>query len=248
MVDGAMGRRILVVEDEPDLLDVLTYSLTGIGFSVLVRPTGEGALAALRDFAPDIVLLDLGLPDMPGTEVCRSIRVDNKNSQPAIIMLTAKGDEIDRVVGFEVGADDYVVKPFSLRELVLRIRAILRTRNQAAHSASPDPSRLAVGPLEVHVDSHRVFVNGAEIDVTQTEIRLLSFLIGNAGRVTSREELLESVWRYSRDVSTRTVDCHVKRLRDKLGQCSSLLETVRGVGYRVPGRRFSAALEGRCSS
>jgi two-component system phosphate regulon response regulator PhoB len=242
MVGLARGRRILVVEDEPDLRDLLSYNLTGLGFSVRASPTGEDALRILNEFVPDVVILDLGLPGMSGTEVCRSIRVEDKVSQPAIIMLTAKGAEIDRIVGFEVGADDYVVKPFSQRELGLRIRAILRGRSDTPSFAVPNPSRLAAGPLEIQVDSHRVFVNGAEIDVTQTEIRLLSLLIGNGGRATSRQELLERVWHYRRGVSTRTVDCHVKRLREKLGECGSLLETVRGVGYRIPAR------ESRCAS
>jgi two-component system, OmpR family, phosphate regulon response regulator PhoB len=229
-------RRVLVVEDEPDLRELLTYNLTAAGFSVEATENGTDGLAAVQRFAPDVVLLDLMLPDIPGTEVCRRIRGGETGArQPAVMMLTAKGEEIDRVVGFELGADDYVVKPFSVRELVLRIGAILRARRPPAPTPgqAPQRRRYVVGPLELDVDGYHVFVNGAEVHVSTLEMRLLVYLVEHRGRVRSREDLLEEVWGYKPGVSTRTIDTHVKRLRDKLGDAGSLVETVRGTGYRL---------------
>jgi two-component system phosphate regulon response regulator PhoB len=221
-------RRVLVVEDEPDIRELLTYNLQAAGFKVEAVERGRDGLAAMAGFAPDVVLLDLMLPDIPGAEVCRRIRSGAEANQPAIIMLTAKGEEIDRVVGFELGADDYVVKPFSVRELVLRVNAILRARKApgapergpAGAAESNTRRRYVVGPLEVDVDSYRVFVDKREVRVSAMEMRLLAYLIEHRGRVRSR-------------VSTRTIDTHVKRLRDKLGSAGPLVETVRGTGYRL---------------
>jgi len=241
-------RRVLVIEDEADIRDLLSYNLQSGGYTVETAETGQRGLAAFESFTPDLVLLDLMLPDLPGTEICRRIRARTEGAQPAIIMLTAKGEEIDRVVGFEIGADDYVVKPFSIRELLLRVKALLRTRGAAAAAGgtagalagrrAPPPSssprrRFGVGPLRVDVDGHHVFVREEEIHVSAIEMRLLVYLIEHRGRVRSREDLLEDVWGYRPGVSTRTVDTHVKRLRDKLGQTASLIETVRGTGYRL---------------
>jgi len=232
-------RRILVVEDESDLRELLTYNLTAAGFTVQATETGTEGLEAVHKFAPDVVLLDLMLPDIPGTEVCRRIRGDTTSRQPAVMMLTAKGEEIDRVVGFELGADDYVVKPFSVRELVLRVGAILRARRPpvlataAGAPAAPQRRRYVVGPLELDVDGYHVFVNGQEVHVSTLEMRLLVYLVEHRGRVRSREDLLEDVWGYKPGVSTRTIDTHVKRLRDKLEDAGSLVETVRGTGYRL---------------
>jgi two-component system, OmpR family, phosphate regulon response regulator PhoB len=246
-------RRVLVIEDEPDIRDLLTYNLQSGGFQVKTAENGQHGLAAFESFTPDVILLDLMLPDVPGTEVCRRIRARTTGAQPAIIMLTAKGEEIDRVVGFEVGADDYVVKPFSVRELLLRVNAVLRGRGTPSGSAggaaarspaglgtapagsAPEPTRkkFTVGPLRVDVDGHYVFVKQSEIHVSAIEMRLLVYLISYRGRVRSREDLLEDVWGYKPGVSTRTVDTHVKRLRDKLGVAGSLIETVRGTGYRL---------------
>jgi two-component system phosphate regulon response regulator PhoB len=235
--EATADRRVLVVEDEPDLRELLTYNLQAAGFIVHAAEKGLDGLAAAQGFAPDIILLDLMLPDIPGTEVCRRIRADPSVPQPAIVMLTAKGDEIDRVVGFELGADDYVVKPFSVRELVLRVNAILRARGRPAlPESSPSPAarrRYVVGPLEVDVDGYHVFVGGDEVHMSAMEMRLLIYLVEHRGRVRSREDLLEDVWGYKPGVSTRTVDTHVKRLRDKLGEAGSLVETVRGMGYRL---------------
>jgi two-component system, OmpR family, phosphate regulon response regulator PhoB len=237
-------RRVLVIEDEEDIRDLLSYNLQSGGYQVKSVETGQLGLAAVDEFVPDVVLLDLMLPDVSGTEVCRRIRSRTDTSQPAIIMLTAKGEEIDRVVGFEVGADDYVVKPFSVRELLLRVNAVLRGRNGIVPTVGEKRPALvppvaksrrkyAVGPLKVDVDGHYVHVKQSEIHVSAIEMRLLVYLIEHRGRVRSREDLLEDVWGYKPGVSTRTVDTHVKRLRDKLGSAGSLIETVRGTGYRL---------------
>jgi two-component system phosphate regulon response regulator PhoB len=236
-------RRILVIEDESDIRDLLSYNFQSNGYEVKTADTGKLGLEAFESFTPDVVLLDLMLPDVPGTEICRRIRANTESAQPAIIMLTAKGEEIDRVVGFEVGADDYVVKPFSVRELLLRVNAVLRGRGAAAPAAAPrrpvaavpasSRRKYTVGPLRVDVDGHYVFVKQAEIHVSAIEMRLLVYLIEHRGRVRSREDLLEDVWGYKPGVSTRTVDTHVKRLRDKLGTAGELIETVRGTGYRL---------------
>jgi two-component system phosphate regulon response regulator PhoB len=231
----AAERRVLVVEDEPDLTQLLTFNLEAGGYRVETANTGAQALAEIESFVPDVVLLDLMLPDMLGTEICRRIRALSDRAQPSVIMLTAKGEEIDRVVGFELGADDYVVKPFSVRELVLRVGAILRARRPApvTAQAAPQRRRYLVGPLELDVDGYHVFVNGAEVHVSTLEMRLLAYLVEHRGRVRSREDLLEDVWGYKPGVSTRTIDTHVKRLRDKLGDAGALVETVRGTGYRL---------------
>jgi two-component system, OmpR family, phosphate regulon response regulator PhoB len=227
-------RRVLVVEDEPDIRELLTINLTAAGFSVRAADNGTDGLAAVESFAPDVVLLDLMLPDIPGTEVCRRIRgSDTGSRQPAVMMLTAKGGMIDRVVGFELGADDYVVKPFSIRELVLRVEAILRARHPPANTVGPRRRSYQVGPLEVDVDGYHVIVDGAEVHVSAIEMRLLVYLVEHRGRVRSREDLLTDVWGYKPGVTTRTIDTHVKRLRDKLGSAGALVETVRGTGYRL---------------
>jgi two-component system, OmpR family, phosphate regulon response regulator PhoB len=239
-------RRVLVVEDEPDLTELLAFNLQAGGYKVETANTGARALAEIDTFVPDVVLLDLMLPDMLGTEICRRIRAQADKNQPAVIMLTAKGEEIDRVVGFEVGADDYVVKPFSMRELLLRVNACFRnntgpvaTQNTGSgpHDATTGGTerrrKYLVGPLTIDVDGHHVFVEGKEIHLSVIEMRLLTYLVEHRGRLCSRDDLLEDVWGYKPDVSTRTVDTHIKRLRDKLGAAGPLLETVRGVGYRL---------------
>ena len=247
--DRNAERRVLVIEDEEDIRDLLSYNLQTGGYQVKSVENGQLGLVAFDEFSPDVVLLDLMLPDVSGTEVCRRIRSRTDGSQPAIIMLTAKGEEIDRVVGFEVGADDYVVKPFSVRELLLRVNAVLRGRNGKVGGVGvgslgdkrPTPvlpvtksrRKYAVGPLKVDVDGHYVHVKQSEIHVSAIEMRLLVYLIEHRGRVRSREDLLEDGWGYKPGVSTRTVDTHVKRLRDKLGSAGSLIETVRGTGYRL---------------
>jgi two-component system phosphate regulon response regulator PhoB len=219
---------VLLVDDERDLLSLLDFNLRAAGLETVLASTGEQALRELRRRLPDMVVLDLMLPDVSGTEICRAIKADPRTRHVPVLMLTAKGDEIDRIVGFELGADDYVTKPFSVRELVLRVKAILR---RGAHPADGPPGR--VGPIRVDVDSHRAYVDGAEIQLTPLEFKLLTTFMSRLGRVQSREQLLEDVWDMSSEVETRTVDTHVKRLREKLGSGRDLLETVRGIGYRL---------------
>src|SRR5678816_4602625 len=227
--DENFTARVLVIDDEPDLRELLAYNLTAAGFMVQVTESGAGGLAAVETFAPDVVLLDLMLPDIPGTDVCRRIRGgEARGLQPAVLMLTAKNEEIDRVVGFEIGADDYVVKPFSVRELVLRIRALLRRVNRV----EGEPSLIRFGRLKIDRDAHRAWVDDAEIGLTALEFRLLHAFLSRRGRVQTRDALLSDVWGIEADVTTRTVDTHVKRLREKLGDAGNYIETLRGVGYR----------------
>jgi two-component system phosphate regulon response regulator PhoB len=221
---------VLVVDDERDLLSLLDFNLRGAGFETLLATTGEEALSVLRRRLPDIVLLDLMLPDLSGTEVCRQMKADPRTRHVPVVMLTAKGEEVDRIVGFELGADDYVTKPFSIRELVLRLKSVLR-RAGAVRAAERPPE--SVGPIRVDVDAHRCFVDGVEVPLTALEFRLLTTFMARLGRVQSREQLLEDVWEMSSEIETRTVDTHVKRLREKLGSGRDLLETVRGIGYRL---------------
>jgi two-component system phosphate regulon response regulator PhoB len=221
---------VLLCDDERDLLSVLDFNLRAAGFETVLATRGEEALLALKRRVPDLVLLDLMLPDIPGTEVCRRIKSDPRTKHVPVVMLTAKGEEVDRVVGFELGADDYVTKPFSVRELVLRLKAVVR---RSGPGRSAEPAREVVGPIRVDADAHRVFVDGAEITLTPLEFRLLATFMARLGRVQSREQLLEDVWEMSPDIETRTVDTHVKRLREKLGSGRDLLETVRGIGYRL---------------
>jgi two-component system phosphate regulon response regulator PhoB len=220
---------VLLVDDERDLLSLLDFNFRSAGFDTLLAETGEDALRTAAQRVPDLVLLDLMLPDLPGTEVCRRLKADARTRDVPVIMLTARGDEIDRIVGFEVGADDYVTKPFSPREVVLRARAILR---RASGRPAERPVS-EVGPIRVDVEAHRVFVDGAEVALTPLEFKLLRTLMTRLGRVQPRERLLEDVWEMSTEVETRTVDTHMKRLREKLGVARDLIETVRGVGYRM---------------
>jgi two-component system phosphate regulon response regulator PhoB len=222
---------ILIVDDERDLLSLLDFNLRQAGFETLLAGSGQEALQHLRRRVPDLVLLDLMLPDVSGTEVCRIVKTDARTRHVPVMMVTAKGDEVDKVVGFELGADDYVTKPFSVRELVLRIRAVLRRAAPARAPGERPPE--AVGPLRVDVDAHRAYVEGEEVVLTPLEFRLLVTFMSRVGRVQSREQLLSDVWEMSSELETRTVDTHVKRLREKLGAARDLLETVRGVGYRL---------------
>jgi len=224
-----MSETILIVEDEKDLVEVLEYNLQREGYETLSALDGARALEIL-DKRPhlDLVLLDLMLPDITGTEICRRIRSVERTENLPVLMLTAKGEEIDRVVGFEVGADDYLVKPFSVRELMLRIKAILRR----AEPKSGGQRETVFGSLKIDVPGHRVWVGDHEVTLTALEFKLLSTLLERKGRVQTRDTLLADVWDIHADVTTRTVDTHVKRLREKLGDAGSYIETVRGVGYR----------------
>lgn len=226
-----MAAHILIVEDEPDLSATLEYNLQAQGYSTTVAPTGTAALAAAHRAHPDLVLLDVMLPDLSGLEVCRRLRSAPEHKDTPVLMLTARGEEIDRVLGFEVGADDYLTKPFSVRELLLRVQAILR-RSRSAEGTLPAGAMVRFGRLAVDEEAHRVRVDGAEVALTALEFRLLSTLLQRRGRVQSRERLLDDVWGVTADVTTRTVDTHVKRLREKLGAAADYIETLRGVGYR----------------
>ena len=226
-----MGSRILVVEDEPDLAELVALNLRGAGHDVTVSHDGNTALAEIQRHQPDLVVLDVMLPDLSGIEVCRRLRRNPQTVRLPVIMLTARSDEVDRVVGFEVGADDYVPKPFSPRELILRVDAILRRTTAVGETEGPQV--ITLGKLAIDVPAHRVDVEGEEVLLTALEFRLLLDLASRAGRVQSRDALLERVWGYSPNVETRTVDTHVKRLREKLGAGAEHIETVRGVGYRA---------------
>lgn len=220
---------ILVVEDEPDIRQLLVHQLTREGYSVRTAASGPEAVELAPRLRPALVLLDLMLPGLSGTEVCRRLRADPATAATPIIMLTARTEEIDRVVGFEVGADDYVTKPFSPRELMLRVRAVLR-RAPAPELAG---DALSVGALRIDIGAHRVWVDDEEVILTATEFKLLTTLARRSGRVQSRGQLLQDVWDAPPDLNTRTVDTHMKRLREKLGRAGDRIETVRGVGYRL---------------
>jgi two-component system phosphate regulon response regulator PhoB len=228
---------VLIVEDEKDLQDLLVYNLRQAGHAPVVVGNGREALARVRSERPDMVLLDLMLPDMSGADVCRALKSDAATRDIPVVMVTAKGEEIDRVVGFELGADDYVVKPYSVRELLLRLQAILR-RRQVTPGA---PGVIAFGRLRIDREAHRIWVEGGEVALTPLEFRLLCTLYDRRGRVQSRAVLLDQVWHTSPDVTTRTVDTHVKRLREKLADAGEYLETVRGVGYRFAAAAGEAA-------
>lgn len=223
-----MAERILLVDDEPDLLELVRINLHQAGYEIETAENGRDALACLRRKRPDLVVLDLMLPDLSGTEICRQIRSAPELSDLPIIMLTAKADELDRVVGLELGADDYVTKPFSPRELTLRVRAVLRRRTPAEQPAQT----LSHGALSIDPARHRCAIDDVEITLTAKEFELLRKLMERPGRVMTREGLLESVWGTDVVVTTRTIDTHMKRLREKLGSAGELIETIRGVGYR----------------
>jgi two-component system phosphate regulon response regulator PhoB len=223
-----MPTHVLIVEDERDLSRVLAYNFKQAGFDVVAAYNGETALRAVKEERFDLILLDLMLPDISGTEVCRRLKQNAETAKIPVMMVTAKGEEVDRVVGFELGADDYVVKPFSVREIVLRARAVLR-RGETSEGPS---DRFRFGVLEVDRAAHRVWVEGAEVMLTALELRLLLMLHERRGRVLSRDTLLDEVWGTSADVTARNVDTHVKRVREKLGAAGDYVETVRGVGYR----------------
>lgn len=233
---------ILVVEDEDDIRNLVLLQLKRDGFDAVGAANGADALALARRIVPSLVVLDLMLPGLPGTEVCRRLRADPETARVPIIMLSARAEEIDRVVGFEVGADDYVTKPFSPRELVLRIRAVLRRAPAPAPGGGADSGEgvLDFGALRIDEGAHRAWVAGEEVTLTATEFRLLVTLARRIGRVQSRGQLLEDVWEMPPDINTRTVDTHMKRLREKLGVAAGHIETVRGVGYRFNRESGSA--------
>jgi two-component system phosphate regulon response regulator PhoB len=223
---------ILIVEDEQDLVDMMRFNLEREGMRTTAVTHGKQALETIAEGPkPDLVLLDLMLPDMRGTDVCRRIRADEATRDIPVMMVTARVDEIDRVVGFEVGADDYVTKPFSVRELMCRVKALLRRGGHA--SPTTDPEALHRGRLRIDREAHRTWVDEVEVELTALEFRLLLRFMANHGRVQSRDALLQDVWGHqAQGIPTRTVDTHIQRLRKKLGPAAPYIETLRGVGYR----------------
>jgi two-component system, OmpR family, phosphate regulon response regulator PhoB len=224
-----MSQLVLIVDDEADLLSTLAFNLEREGWQTRTAQNGADAIAAaLRVPHPDLIVLDLMLPDMPGTHVCKTVKSNPNTAHIPVLMLTARGEEIDRVVGFEVGADDYVLKPFSVRELTLRIKAILRRA-----TTKPDPANATVfGRLRFDPVAHVVSVDDKPVSLTALEFRLLETFCAHKGQVQTREALLHDVWNITVEIETRTVDTHVKRLREKLGAAGDYIETLRGVGYR----------------
>jgi two-component system phosphate regulon response regulator PhoB len=223
-----MVETVLVVDDEQDVLDLIVYNLQKAGYKTVVARDGASALQKARDLFPSLIVLDLMLPQLDGTAVCKQLKADSKTAPIPIIMLTAKAEEVDRIVGLELGADDYVTKPFSPRELVLRVKKILERTKRG-----PQPTEVVkAGDLVVDSAKHEVTIRGRPIELTATEFKLLATLMERRGRVQTRDRLLTDVWGYEGDVDTRTVDTHVRRLREKLGNLSDCIETVRGVGYR----------------
>ena len=220
--------RVLIVEDDKNISKLIKYNLEKEGFHCTTSFNGEDALKVMDKDPFDLIILDIMLPGIDGLEVCRQVKQKKILANIPIVMLTAKGEEVDRVVGFELGADDYIVKPFSPRELILRIRAILK-RLKPVES---EKDQLVSGKLTIDMPRHKVTVEKKEVELTSMEFKLLVILMQRKGRVQSREKLLEDVWDIASDVTTRTVDTHVKRLREKLGKAGDLVETVRGVGYR----------------
>jgi two-component system phosphate regulon response regulator PhoB len=228
-MDAVSSKRILIVEDEKDVVDLLTLNLRKAGgFSIVTASDGATGLVKARSEKPDFIILDLMLPKMPGLEVCKLLKSDSATRQIPILMLTARAEEIDRIVGLEFGGDDYVTKPFSPREVILRIKAILRRG-----AADPTDERLSVGPIAIDPARHEVLVNGKPVELTSLEFKLLRTLMQRRGRVQERDRLLNEVWGYECVIDTRTVDTHVRRLREKLGKAGDIVETVRGFGYRV---------------
>ena len=224
-----MSLKILIIEDEPDIRKNLEYNLSREGYSVLTAASIGEAEQLIYSNNLSLVLLDLMLPDGSGLELCKKMKSDPDVQNLPIIILTAKDDEVDKVVGFEIGADDYVTKPFSVRELILRIKAVLKRGENKKDIVEIDRQ---FGDLKIDIDSHEVYVDGDLVNLTALEFKLLIQLVDRRGRVQSREQLLADVWGYSAQVTTRTVDTHIKRLREKLGSMGKYVQTIRGVGYK----------------
>ena len=224
-----MSQKILLIEDEPDIRKTLEYNLSREGFDVVCASSLSEGKNYINTNQFSLILLDLMLPDGSGLDLCRELKTDSDKKLTPIIILTAKDDEVDKVVGFELGADDYVTKPFSVRELILRVKAVLKRGN--AKSENLEVQR-QFGDLVIDVDSHEVYVDNESVTLTALEFKLLRQLVDRRGRVQSRDQLLSDVWGYSADVTTRTVDTHIKRLREKLGAMGKYVQTIRGVGYK----------------
>ncbi|MBI2516399.1 MAG: response regulator transcription factor [Opitutae bacterium] len=230
-------KKILVVDDEPDVTDLVAYHLRAKGFQVETLNDATASIAKARSFHPHLVILDIMMPHLSGIQICRILRGDPKLARVPIIFLTAKAEPQDRIEGLESGADDYLPKPFSPKELVLRVESILR---RVAAPAGHAASRLQIGDIVLDSETHRVTVRGEALDLTATEFKLLRLLMERQGRVQTREHLLINVWNYSTEIETRTVDTHIRRLREKLGPEANWIETIRGVGYRIAEKKVSS--------
>jgi two-component system phosphate regulon response regulator PhoB len=224
-----MSQKILIIEDEPDIRKTLEYNISREGYEVISASSLSEGREKLESASFSLLLLDLMLPDGSGLDLCRELKQDKSLSSMPVIILTAKDDEVDKVVGFELGADDYVTKPFSVRELILRVKAVLKRGERKSDNMEVQRQ---FGELKIDVDSHEVFVNDDQVSLTALEFKLLRQLVDRRGRVQSRDQLLSDVWGYSSDVTTRTVDTHIKRLREKLGDMGKYVQTIRGVGYK----------------
>jgi two-component system phosphate regulon response regulator PhoB len=223
-------RKILIVDDEPDVADLVAYHLRAKGYQVETVNDPTASIGAARSFLPDLLILDIMMPDLNGMQICRIIRADPRLQQVPIIFLTAKAEENDRISGFETGCDDYICKPFSTKELVLRVQSILR---RVSDDAPAEAKHLQAGQIVLDIERHEVTLHGRPVELTATEFKLLRLLMERRGRVQTREHLLINVWNYETEIETRTVDTHVRRLREKLGSEADWIETIRGVGYRM---------------
>jgi two-component system phosphate regulon response regulator PhoB len=230
-------KKILVVDDEPDVTDLVAYHLKAKGFHVETLNDATASISKARSYQPELIILDIMMPHLSGIQVCRILRADPKLAKVPIIFLTAKAEAHDRIEGLESGADDYLSKPFSPKELVLRVESILRRVSAPKEQVS---AKLRVGEIQLDSDIHRVTVKGEALELTATEFKLLRIMMERQGRVQTREHLLLNVWNYSTEIETRTVDTHVRRLREKLGPEAGWVETIRGVGYRIADKKLPA--------
>lgn len=230
-------KKILVVDDEPDVTELVAYNLKAKGFHVETLNDATASISKARNYHPDLIILDIMMPHLSGIQICRILRNDNKLARIPIIFLTAKAEPQDRIEGLESGADDYLSKPFSPKELILRVESILR---RVSAPLLPSSAKLQIGAISLDSETHRVAVSGQAIDLTATEFKLLHLLMERQGRVQTREHLLLNVWNYSTEIETRTVDTHVRRLREKLGDEAGWIETIRGVGYRIADKKVPA--------
>ncbi len=227
---GSKAKRILVVDDEPDVTDLLKYKLKQAGYEVETINDPFLIMSKAREFNPHLFILDILMPELDGIKICRMIRADPKLSSTPIIFLTALGKTEDRIKGLETGADDYIPKPFDIKELILRIQNAFKHAKEEAEDAGGE---LVAGPVTLNDETHEVIVSGQAIELTATEFKLLKLLMERSGRVQTRDNLLVNVWNYETDTETRTIDTHIRRLREKLGPAANIIETVRGVGYRI---------------
>jgi len=229
------SRRILVVDDEADVTDLLAYHLKAAGFDVEAVNNPNKSVGLARTFEPDLVILDVMMPELSGIQICRMMRADPKLKGVPVIFLTARAEETDRIQGLESGADDYICKPFSVKELILRVKSILRRSSESSAPSGAKP--LHIGRIVLDPERHEATVSGSPLNLTATEFKLLHLLMERQGRVQTREHLLINVWNYETEIETRTVDTHMRRLREKLGPEAGWIETIRGVGYRMAERR-----------